>query len=116
MGQDDELLAAILDALGLAVVAASLDGSVLHLNQPAATIFGKSSREAAGLDLGLLVAPECRQKLRDCFRGGELKQPVGPVDYVFLTGDGRRFDAGLSGMERPRRSSRNRDRGDLEAR
>ena len=95
--QTQSILAAIVESSDDAMIATSLTGSIVAWNRGAEAIFGYSSREAIGMRVSMLMAPERLDDL-NYFTSRILQGfTVSQYESLCLRKDGSRFHASATG-------------------
>jgi PAS domain S-box-containing protein len=91
-------LAAIVESSEDAIIAYSLDGTILAWNRGAEKVFGYSAAEAVGKQASMLVPPERLARLKDVHDRVMRGEVVSQWEGLCLRKGGRRFHASVTGF------------------
>src|SRR5262245_35446790 len=92
----DRILAAIVESSDDAILAKSLDGTILTWNQAAARIYGYTAEEIIGRSVRVLVPPDRVEELERILARAAAGEATEHLETIRQTKDGRRFDVSLS--------------------
>jgi PAS domain S-box-containing protein len=90
------LLASIVESSDDAIHAVGLDGAVVSWNRGAEKLFGYTSQEIIGKNVGLLAPPGRSEETRLCLEAVGQGRAIGPFDTRLQAKDGRALDVLLS--------------------
>jgi len=98
VGNEEELarLAAIVESSDDAIIAKSLDGTILDWNRAAQRLFGYSAAQAIGRKITLIVPPDRLREERQILGRLRRGKPVEHYETIRLTKDGREIAVSMS--------------------
>ncbi len=94
--QADRILAAIIESSDDAILAKSLDGTILTWNEGAARMYGYTAAEMIGRSVNELVPVDHRDQLAEILDRTGRGERIDHVETVQQTKDGRRIDVSLT--------------------
>ncbi len=96
--EESRRLAALVQDSGEAIIGKDLDGRITSWNRAAEKLYGYSRAEVLGKPIDLIVPEDCREELRQATKAVVRGKPVGDLETVRVSKDGRYRDVmiGLS--------------------
>src|SRR5216110_2141292 len=91
-----ELLAAMVESSDDAILAVTLDGTIVHWNRATEDLYGHTSAEAVGAHTALNVPDDRRDELDESMTAIRAGERVAPLETVRVHQDGHRIDVSVT--------------------